>query len=93
MVRNVTDQSLTFPHIFELLRRLLTLAGNRRLSIVVFVEDFGMEVANLPPDLRNHEEFALCSTQDNPAAKARFLAKIASSPSRNWLDGLVSASA
>ena len=47
-VRNVTDQSLTFPHIFELLRRLLTIAANRRLSIVVFVEDFAMEVANLP---------------------------------------------
>jgi tetratricopeptide (TPR) repeat protein len=75
-VRHVTGEQLTFPHLFELLRRLLTLATTRKLSVVLFVEQFAMEIENLPDDCRNHPQLAMCSTKDNPDAVARFLAKL-----------------
>jgi len=75
-VRHVREEDLTSPHLFELLRRLLTLATTRKLSIVLFVEQFAMEIENLPEDLRKHPQLALCSTRDDPVQKARFLTKL-----------------
>jgi len=75
-VRHAQEKDMTFPHLFELLRRLLILATTRKFSIVLFVERFAMEVKNLPDDLRNHPQLALCSIQDDPIQKARFFTKL-----------------
>jgi hypothetical protein len=54
---NVDD--LLLPHLHELLRRLLKLAKDHRLSIVVFVENFEFESRKLPEDLRSHPGLAI----------------------------------
>jgi tetratricopeptide (TPR) repeat protein len=75
-VHHATGEGLTFPHLFELLRRLLVLATTRKLSIVLFVEQHTLEIEDLPADCCNHPQLAMCSTKYHPEAVARYRAKL-----------------
>jgi len=71
-----SQDDLLQPHLHELLRRLLQIATNRSLSIVVFFENFDFGLSKLPDDLRTHRALAVSSVGYAEAARSRYLACI-----------------
>lgn len=69
-LRHSTTEVLVWPHFFALLRQLLSLAEQRKLSVVVLFEQFAIEFKSFPSDICNHPKLAVISTQNDPVQSA-----------------------
>ena len=77
LVRRSTAEGLTFPHLFELLSKLLSIARDRQMAIVVLIEDLAIETSQLPEELRSHGNLSLTSFRENSRLKENLRAKLA----------------
>jgi hypothetical protein len=60
-ISHFSADDLMLPHLYKLLRQLLILAMDHDLSVVIFVENFDLEMERLPEDLRLHQNLAVIS--------------------------------
>ena len=68
-IRHTTPEDLAYPHLFALLDQLMAVALKRKIAVVVFEEEFAVELEKLPEHLRTHPQFALNSVSDGDEQK------------------------
>lgn len=71
-VSHSSADDLMLPHLHELLRRLLIIANDRQLSVVLFAEHFEFAADKLPEDLRSHPELAVTAVSHNETLRLDF---------------------
>ena len=76
-VRQTNAEDLTFPHLFELIRRLIDVALEKSIAVLIFVEGFTLTKNDqVPKDIFDNPKFSMMAVGEDSEARQNLNVKM-----------------